>query len=91
MDNYIIIPTWMLKSGLQGNELYAYAIIYQSSQLGLGHYSGGAKYLANTLGISEQEAGRIIMKLLDNGFILTDAVLFKDETSAYKYNPDKDF
>ena len=71
-DTYIFIYRFMLDElKLQGNELLAYAIIY-----GFGEYYGGAKYLAEALGMTVCSAHRLLRNMVGKNFL-------KKEGKAY--------
>ena len=89
-NNYITIQGFMQADlGLNGNELVAYAVIYGFSQDGVSVFSGSARYLADTLGITKRAVFSVLQRLVAKGFIIrlpkqVNGVLLVD----YKINPE---
>lgn len=69
-ENFINIQGWMVnKLGLMGNELICYALIYGFCQDGKSVFSGGLKYVARWLNISERSAIDVLKRLSEKGLI----------------------
>ena len=89
-NNYITIQGFMQADlGLSGNELVAYAVIYGFSQDGVSAFSGSARYLADTLGITKRAVFSVLQRLVAKGLIIrlpkqVNKVLLVD----YKINPE---
>lgn len=64
-ENYITIQGWMVNSGLKGNELIAFALIYGFSQDEKSVFSGTAEYIGEWCGISRVSVNAILKKLTD--------------------------
>lgn len=70
-NNYITIQGFMQTDlGLVGNELVAYAIIYGFSQDGTSVFSGSARYLADTMGITKRAVFSVLQRLVQKGCII---------------------
>lgn len=70
-ENYLTIQGWMRTVlGLTGNDLIAFAIIYQFSQTEEQRYTGGRQYLADWCGCSKQGIDKNLKKLTEKGLIV---------------------
>lgn len=56
MQTYFRIYDWMIRAGLNGNNLLVYAIVFQMATAGRGCYFGGYDNLAKRLNISRRNA-----------------------------------
>ncbi len=88
-DNYISIQGWMLKTGIKGNALIAFACIYGFSQDGESEFRGSAQYIADWCGISRTAAFNVLKSLVDKKLVIkNDFISNGVKLCNYKYNPE---
>lgn len=69
-NNYYTIFGFMVNQlNLKGNKLHIYAVIYGFSQDGETEYSGGIKYLMDTLSLSKPSVINTLFELVDENLI----------------------
>lgn len=70
-NGFIVIQGWMVNElSLSGNELICYALIFGFSQDGESEFKGSQSYVAKSLGVTRENARRILKRLVDNGYII---------------------
>lgn len=74
-ENFISIQGWMLKLGIKGNALIAFACIYGFSQDGKSEFRGSAQYIADWCGISRTAAFSVLKSLVDKNLIIKNEII----------------
>jgi hypothetical protein len=86
-ENYIAIQGWMLKLGIKGNALIAFACIYGFSQDSETEFTGSAQYIADWCGISRNAAFDVLKGLTEKELVIkTDVIKNGVKLCNYKYN-----
>lgn len=67
---FIVIQGWMVNElHLSGNELICYALVYGFSQDGETEFKGSHSYVAQSLGVTKDNARRILSRLVEKGLV----------------------
>lgn len=79
----------MLKLGIKGNALIAFACIYGFSQDGKSEFRGSAQYIADWCGISRTAAFNVLKSLVDKNLVVKNDFFSNGvKLCNYKYNPE---
>lgn len=85
--NYFVVHGWQINTGLSGNELFIYAIIYGFSQDGESQFTGSLNYLASLTNSTKQTAIKCLKSLCEKGFLTkTDRILNGQNFPTYSAN-----
>lgn len=86
-ENFVSIQGWMVKLGIKGNALIAYACIYGFSQDGESEFKGSAQYIADWCGISRTAAFDVLKSLVEKNLIIKNDIITNGvKLCNYKYN-----
>lgn len=89
--NYITIQGWMINElSLSGNEVICYAIIYGFSQDGQSEFGGSLSYIAESLGITKENARKVVSRLVEGGFIIKRDIEVTKGIKVCKYKVNTD-
>ena len=83
-NNFIVIQGWMCNElNLNGNELLIFALINGFSQDGVSRFSGGRKYIADTINITLPTVDSALKKLLESEYITVEKSTDHIHTDSY--------
>ena len=89
--NYITIQGWMINElSLSGNGVICYAIIYGFSQDGQSEFGGSLSYIAESLGITKENARKVVSRLVEGGFIIKRDIEVTKGIKVCKYKVNTD-
>ena len=75
---------------LSGNEVICYAIIYGFSQDGQSEFGGSLSYIAESLGITKENARKVVSRLVEGGFIIKRDIEVTKGIKVCKYKVNTD-
>ena len=78
-----LIYDFMTAAGLSGNELVAYAFLYDATEEGKKKYEGGQDEIARNIGVTIPTVYNVLNKMEDHGLIIRDDGM---KTGAIKVN-----